>query len=58
MNPVVLGALLWKGLVLRDDRLRTRMPLRHERAARLGRYAWLFVSADDVADPQAGGDDA
>jgi DoxX-like family len=27
--PVVLGALLWKGLVLRDDRLRTRMPLCH-----------------------------
>jgi DoxX-like family len=55
--PVVLGALLWKGLVLCDDRLRTRMPLCHELAARLGRYAWLFVSADDVADTQAGGDD-
>jgi hypothetical protein len=27
--PVVLGALLWGGLVLRDDRLRTRMPLRN-----------------------------
>ena len=27
--PVVLGALLWGGLVLRDDRLRTLIPLRH-----------------------------
>jgi hypothetical protein len=35
--PVVLGALPWKGLVLRDDRLRTRMLLCHELAARLGR---------------------
>jgi hypothetical protein len=26
--PVVLGVLLWAGLVLCDDRLRTRMPLR------------------------------
>ena len=26
--PVVLGALLWGGLVLRDDRLRTLLPLR------------------------------
>ena len=26
--PVVLGALLWGGLVLRDDRLRTLIPLR------------------------------
>jgi DoxX-like family len=27
--PVVLGALLWGGLVLRDDRLRTLIPLRN-----------------------------
>jgi hypothetical protein len=27
--PVVLGALLWGGLVLRDDRLRTVIPLRN-----------------------------
>jgi hypothetical protein len=27
--PVVLGALLWEGLVLRDDRLRTLIPLRN-----------------------------
>jgi nitrate reductase gamma subunit len=26
--PVILGALLWGGLVLRDDRLRTLIPLR------------------------------
>ena len=26
--PVVVGALLWGGLVLRDDRLRTLLPLR------------------------------
>jgi hypothetical protein len=26
--PVVLGSLLWGGLVLRDDRLRTLIPLR------------------------------
>jgi hypothetical protein len=26
--PVLLGALLWGGLVLRDDRLRTLIPLR------------------------------
>jgi hypothetical protein len=27
--PVVFGALLWGGLVLRDDRLRTLIPLRN-----------------------------
>jgi|SRR5262245_19357342 len=27
--PVVMGALLWIGLVLRDDRLRTLVPLRN-----------------------------
>jgi len=27
--PVVLGALLWGGRVLRDDRLRTLIPLRN-----------------------------
>ena len=27
--PVVLGVLIWGGLVLRDDRLRTLIPLRH-----------------------------
>jgi len=27
--PVVLGVLLWGGLVLRDDRLRTLIPLRN-----------------------------
>ena len=27
--PVILGALLWGGLVLRDDRLRTLIPLRN-----------------------------
>jgi len=27
--PVVVGALLWGGLVLRDDRLRTLIPLRN-----------------------------
>jgi hypothetical protein len=27
--PVALGGLLWVGLVLRDDRLRTLMPLRN-----------------------------
>jgi len=27
--PVVLGVLLWVGLVLRDDRLRTLIPLRN-----------------------------
>ena len=28
--PVVFGALLWGGLVLRDDRLRTLIPLRDQ----------------------------
>ena len=45
--PVVLGVLLWAGLVVRDDRLRTRMPLRHEIASLPGRYYRVFVSADD-----------
>ena len=27
--PVMLGVLLWGGLVLRDDRLRTLIPMRH-----------------------------
>jgi DoxX-like family len=31
--PVVLGALLWGGLVLRDDRLRTLIPLRNYRSS-------------------------
>jgi hypothetical protein len=30
--PVVFGALLWGGLVLRDDRLRTLLPLRTDPA--------------------------
>jgi len=28
--PVIFGALLWGGLVLRDERLRALVPLRHE----------------------------
>ncbi len=34
--PVVFGALLWGGLVLRDDRLRALIPLRVEESAGQG----------------------